>query len=87
MSKPETTIDELFNELQKKLGSDSAEIGEIGTKTALLVLAGELRGIKIELGRIARVLGADSTPSSKVSQSDVPDNMLALLAALKATQN
>lgn len=54
---------------------------------ALLVMAAELKGAKEQLGRIADVLGAAETGSEKIAQSDVPDNMLALLTALKATQS
>ena len=57
------------------------------TVAALLVLAAELNGAHEELRRIAQVLGAEELAKAKIAQSDVPDNMLALLTALKATQS
>ena len=51
---------------------------------AMLVMASELRAAKKELKRIGRVLGTEQKETSNIAQSDVPDNMLALLSALKA---
>ncbi|MEW8626580.1 MAG: hypothetical protein AB2551_12565 [Candidatus Thiodiazotropha sp.] len=86
MSKMDPEIRELFMELKKELEIDPAGSSKLSTVAALMVLACELKGVKIELGRIAHVLGADCMTAGEISQSDTPSTMLSLLAALKATQ-
>ena len=63
----------------------SIKTDDPNTVAALLVLANEISGAKEELKRIAQVLGAEELAKAKIAQSDVPDNMLALLTALRGT--
>lgn len=86
MSKIDPEIRKLFMELKKELEIDLTGSGNSSTIAALMVLACELKGVKIELGRIAHVLGADCMTTEEISQSDTPSTMLSLLTALKATQ-
>ena len=65
----------------------SIKTDDPNTVAALLVLANEIGGVQEVLKRIAQVLGAEELARAKIAQSDVPSNMLALLAALRATQN
>lgn len=84
MSKTMLPVVESYLAIRNEL-IDSTKIegsDEPDTVAAILLLAEELRGTKNELSRIAQVLGAGVTAEGKIAQSDVPDNMLSLLAAL-----
>ncbi len=89
MSKKNREIIKAFmairDELNKGKKSKSIKQNDPDTVAAMLVLASEISRANKELKRIGRVLGTEQNGSSKIAQSDVPDNMLALLTALKAT--
>ena len=86
MSKTNNNIIEAYTATRDEIIENQSIIpDDPSTVAAILVLAAELNGAHEELRRIAQVLGADELANSKIAQSDVPSNMLALLAALKAT--
>lgn len=89
MSKTDAEILKSYISIREKIIKESklksSKQNDTDTVAAILVLASELRGTQKELKRIAKMLGADLVESSKLENSDVPNNMLALLSALRAS--
>ena len=85
MNNLETTLIASFYQLRETLINDGADSSDLSIAAAILVLADQIKCAQGELNRIAQVLGADFVKAKEIAQSDVPDNMLSLLSALKAT--